>query len=85
MCYGEVALDVDKDNMVLHRDRVPDRDWGELRRGRLDLCKEVEANPELITRLVEDLAFAYGQNTKLFKSKLEEFGISIGMSKKNCN
>lgn len=57
----------------LNRDRNPDANWGELRKTRLDIAEEVELTPELKITLLEDLAYAFGNNTKEFNAKLKEF------------
>ena len=57
----------------LNRDRNPDRDWGELRRTRLTEAKEVELDERLKLILLEDLAFAFGNDSKKFRDKLYEF------------
>ena len=78
---GEPILDVDNDNFGLHRDRCPDTDWGQLRRsnmndeGNMTNTKKVELEGEIKTRLLEDLAYAYGNDTKKFHDKLVEFKI----------
>lgn len=57
----------------LNRDRNPDTDWGELRRTRLTEAKEVELDERLRLILLEDLAFAFGNDSKKFRNKLYEF------------
>ena len=57
----------------LHRDRLPDAGWGELRSSLLSGAKVVAETPELRQLLLEDLAFAYGRDTKKFAEKLTEF------------
>jgi hypothetical protein len=59
----------------LNRDRTPDRDWDELRRTGMSNAKEVELTKELKQILLEDLAFAYGQDSVKFTSKLKEFNL----------
>lgn len=59
----------------LNRDRFPDRDWGELRSTSLAYAKEVELTDELKQILLEDLSYAYGNNTQLFGNKLKEFNL----------
>jgi hypothetical protein len=61
----------------LNRDRNPDRDWSEWRSSLMDNAKDTEVTSELLTILVEDLANYYGENSRLFSSKLKEFGIEI--------
>jgi len=78
--YGtEPIIDIDKDGMGLHRDRCPDASWDELRKANLSLykypqLKEIELDEVMRTILLEDLAYAYGTNTKKFNAKLKEFG-----------
>lgn len=60
-------------HLGLHRDRLPDADWSELRRTIITNAKEVEMTEELKTILLEDLAFTYGDDTKKFNAKLKEF------------
>ncbi len=57
----------------LNRDRQPDRDWTELRMSKLDGAKEVDMTPELKQILIEDLAYAYGNNTKEFTERMIHF------------
>lgn len=57
----------------LNRDRTPDSSWGELRKTILDIAEEAELTPELKLTLLEDLAYAFGNNTKEFNAKLKEF------------
>ena len=61
--------------MGLNRDRNPDRDWPELRRSNINYCKEVELTDELKKILIEDLAFAFGNNSEKFYQKLREFNL----------
>lgn len=62
----------------LHRDRTPDRDWSELRRGRIqDKAEDLPATPELLQILLEDLAYTYGNNTSVFVKKLKEFNLTV--------
>jgi len=56
-----------------HRDRNPDRDWSELRISCMSEAKEVELTFELRLILLCDLAYAYGNNTNKFMSKIKEF------------
>ena len=77
--YGkEPILDIDKDGMGLHRDKIPDSGWGELRRTNINMCmdkiKEVDLN-DVKQTLLEDLAFAYGSDSAKFCTKLKEFGL----------
>lgn len=57
----------------LNRDRNPDRDWSELRHTCMSKAKEVELTEEMRITLLEDLAYAYGSDTKEFNKKLKEF------------
>lgn len=77
----ESKLDVAKDSpnygvlFAVNRDRQPDNGWGELHNSRLETAVEMELTPELKQLLLEDLAFAYGQDSKKFIEKLEEFDL----------
>lgn len=62
-------------NYGLHRDRFPDAGWGELRNTDLSYSKELELTGELRKILIEDIAFAYGNDTKKFSKKMNEFGL----------
>ncbi len=68
---NQPILDIDEKGFGLNRDRDPDRDWGELRWSKE--FKEVEITPKLLQTLLEDLAYAYGSDTKKFTEKLKEF------------
>lgn len=79
--FGEPILEITKDisagletDFGLHRDRVPDNGWSELRRCNMETTnlKEVEFNETTSQRLIEDLAFAFGGNTKKFQKRMEE-------------
>jgi len=70
---GKIGPNVGK-KYGLHRDRNPDRDWGELRNTCMSVSKEVEDTDELRKILLEDLAYTYGKDTKKFTEKLFEFG-----------
>lgn len=61
----------------LNRDRTPDSGWGELRSTNMELgsISEVELTEELLYILIEDLAYAYGQDSYKFRIKLMEFKI----------
>lgn len=73
-------LNVSKDNpnygikFGTNRDRNPNRGWTELRGTNMSNAKEVELTEELKQTLLEDLAYAYGNNTSKFTEKLKEFG-----------
>jgi hypothetical protein len=75
---NQPILDIDEDNFGLNRDRNPDSGWGELRRSSLTHNKTIEVdlneNRKLAIILIEDLAYAYGSDTKKFNKKLKEFG-----------
>jgi len=75
--YIEQKEGVNKGNKYgLNRDRNPDRDWTQLRNSLMnENCKEVELTNELKIILLEDLAFAFGNNTSKFNQKLREFGL----------
>ena len=73
--HGNPILDINADLMGLNRDRNPDRDWPELRRSNINYCKEVELTDELKKILIEDLAFAFGNNSEKFYQKLREFNL----------
>lgn len=75
--YGIQPILEEKDGMGLNRDRIPDRDWNELRRTNMlsDSIKEVNLTTEMKVTLIGDLAFAYGQDTNKFIEKLVEFDI----------
>lgn len=66
------CLNVDE-GFGLNRDRNPDSGWGEVRSTNMSLSKTVVLTPELRQTLLEDLAYVYGQNTKIFSEKLKEF------------
>lgn len=66
-------LEFDKDRGGLSRDRNPDRDWPELRRTHLQYLKEVTSKLKQV--LIEDLAFAFGNNSEKFYQKLKEFNL----------
>lgn len=61
----------------LIRDRQPDNGWGELQRVniRSPTIKETELTNELKMILLEDLAYAFGQDSKKFTDKLKDFKI----------
>lgn len=69
--FNQPVLDINEEGFGLNRDRNPDRDWSELRLTRE--TEEIESTPELRQILLEDLAYAYGSNTKKFTEKLKEF------------
>ena len=83
--YGEPVLDIDVMDVKtgpyvgrlygLHRDRNPDRDWGELSTSSMDSAKEVDLTPELRLILLGDLAYAYGNDTDKFINKIKEFNL----------
>lgn len=74
----EVKFDAQQNaHYGLHRDRVPDRDWPELRWTRIDnndKYKSVKLTDELKIILLEDLAFTYGKTNEL-RGKLIEFNL----------
>lgn len=80
-CLDITTLDVAEDTpnygrgYGLNRDRNPDIDWTELRNTSLKDAKQVDLIPELKQILIEDLAYAYGNNTALFSSKMKEFNL----------
>ena len=57
----------------LNRDRLPDSGWGELQWTILTEAEELEETPKLRQLLLEELAYAYGNNTNKFREKLIEF------------
>ena len=62
----------------VNRDRFPDSGWDELRTTNLDFNKTTVLKldtKELKLTVLEDLAYAYGRNTKKFSEKIEEFKI----------
>lgn len=59
----------------LNRDRIPDSGWSENRNTIMTKAKQVELTPELKQILIEDLAYTYGHNTKVFADKLKEFNL----------
>lgn len=59
----------------LNRDRNPDRDWSELRNTIMTNAEEVELTTELKQILIEDLAYAYGQDSAKFSEKMLEFDL----------
>jgi len=74
--YGQPVLGIRTEKGVefgLNRDRFPDSCWDELRITTMERAKEVELTNELKVTLLEDLAYAYGQNSKKFSEKLREF------------
>lgn len=74
--YGQPVLEIITEKDVefgLNRDRNPDSGWNELSISTMERAKEVELTDELKVTLLEDLAFAYGQNSKKFSEKLREF------------
>jgi acyl-CoA-binding protein len=74
--YGQPVLDIntrEHGEFGLNRDRNPDSGWNELHGTTMEKAKEVELTDELKITLLEDLAFAYGQNSKKFNEKLREF------------
>ena len=73
--YGNEPCIVEKDGFGVHRDRMPDRGWGELRSGRIDLATEMDLTPTLTKVLIEDIAYYAGQNSKLFSELMESFGL----------
>ncbi len=60
----------------LNRDRSPDSGWDELRKTILKNSRQVNLTKELKVTLLEDLAYAFGQDTKKFNEKLKEFGFA---------
>ena len=87
--HNQVALDIivesgshqsssnHKVQFGLNRDRQPDSSWNELRNTRLDQAVELELTPELKQVLLEDLAYAYGQDSEKFTEKLKEFKLIL--------
>lgn len=82
--FGQPILDVFKGisagvetDFGLVRDRNPDRDWGELSKVNMEMCRieEVELTKQLKTTLLEDLAYAFGNNTEKFNQKLKEYDL----------
>lgn len=75
--YGfQPILHIDEEGMGLNRDRNPDNGWSELRRTRIEnneSIKEVELTPKMKQILIEDLAYAYGNDSTKFSKKLKEF------------
>lgn len=77
--HGQPIIDIDEKFMGLSRDRNPDASWGQLRRTSLktnktkfiDISLPINANYKTI--LLEDLAYAYGNDTIKFRQKLIEF------------
>lgn len=62
----------------MHRDRIPDAGWSELRSSRLEgKVEDLPATPELLQILLEDLAYAYGENSTKFIEKLREFNLTV--------
>lgn len=59
----------------LNRDRNPDSSWSELRETILSEGKLVDLTDDIKIILLEDLAYAYGSDTKLFNQKLKEFNL----------
>lgn len=61
------------------RDRNPDCGWGEMHQVNLSMnnigLKESELDAELKLRLLEDLAYAYGNNTEKFRFYLLKFDL----------
>lgn len=57
----------------VNRDRQPDSGWGEMHSTTMEYAKEIEMTDELKITLLEDLAYAYGSNSKKFREKLIEF------------
>ncbi len=59
----------------VNRDRDPDNGWSESRQTCMTYSKEAELTPDLKIKLLEDLAFVYGRNSKMFSQKLKEFNL----------
>lgn len=60
----------------LNRDRNPDAGWNELRWTRSLKCiKEIEMTPELRQILFEDLAFAFGHDSKKLAERMKHFNL----------
>jgi len=61
------------------RDRCPDTDWGEIQKVNLEISPEriktEKLTEELRLKLLGDLAYVYGRDTKIFEEKLKEFGL----------
>ncbi len=78
---NQPCLDISENNVGkkfgLNRDRNPDRDWTELRNTSLEYAKEVELTPELKLILLQDLAYAYGNDTDKFTQKLKEYELQL--------
>lgn len=62
-----------RDGFGLNRDRNPDSDWNELRVTDVKYAKKTKLTQELKQILLEDLAYTYGKDSKLFREKLKEF------------
>lgn len=83
--YGQPILDVVKGisagkqvDFGVFRDRNPDRDWSELQQVNLTTdrgLKEIELNDVMRKTFIEDLAYAYGRDTKIFGEKIKEFNL----------
>ncbi len=82
--YGQPILDTVKGisagkevDFGVFRDREPDADWGQIHQVNLErLAEKIKEQPlteELKIKLLGDLAYAYGNNTKKFEEKLKEF------------
>ena len=61
--------------MGLNRDRSPDYGWSQCRFSNMTDAREVELTKELKQILLEDLAYAFGNDTKKFNQKLKEFNL----------
>ena len=61
----------------LNRDRTPDNGWSELRSTNMasDTIKEVPLDAKMKLILLQDLAYAYGQDSEKFAAKLVKFGL----------